>query len=147
MTGWAEEAVAEITSLKPHWVAKHLWNPRHVIHKADGETGEVSAVDLFVDLQGGRLGDKIYLLRLRYLPDWRQAGRREGFVNPEDPNHEAPEFWPPNGSVRSLNPSHSPPAICLRGVWGYHSVLHTSERPDGTTLLGFLLELQKVIDE
>jgi len=44
-------------------------------------------------------------------------------------------------------PQHNPPAMCLMGVWGYHSVLHASERPDGTTLIGFLLELQGVLDE
>ena len=36
---------------------------------------------------------------------------------------------------------------CLRGAWGYHSVLH-ADRPMGdSTLLAFLLELQKVLDE
>jgi hypothetical protein len=36
--------------------------------------------------------------------------------------------------------------ICLRGVWGYHSVLHTDKSMEGATLLLFLVELQEVLD-
>ena len=139
MEAWREEAVEEITNLKPYWVRKHSWKPEHV-------AGD-EAIDLFVRMRSGRLGGREFLLRLRYLLDWQVAGRRETFVNPEDRSEDGTEFWPPHESVRGVNPQHQPPAICLKGCWGYHSVLHAAERPDGTTLLGFLVELQGVLDE
>jgi hypothetical protein len=139
MEAWREEALTEIKGLKPYWTAKHDWHPQHV---ASDET-----IDLYVRLQSRRLEGRVFLLRLRYLSDWQAAGRRETFVNPKECTQEGIEFWPPHDTVRGVLPQHQPPAICLKGVWGYHSVLHKSERPDGTTLLGFLLELQGVLDE
>jgi hypothetical protein len=139
MEAWREEALEEIDALKPYWVAKHAWQPQHVA--SDG------AIDFYARLQSRRLDGRVFLLRLRYLADWRVAGRRETFVSPDDRTQEGGEFWPPHDTVRGILPQHSPPAICLKGVWGYHSVLHPSERPDGTTLLGFLLELQGVFAE
>jgi hypothetical protein len=145
VAGWREEAVNEITRLKSYWVDKHGWQLEHV------DADEV--VDLFVRVHSRRLG-RTFLLRLRYLPDWQTTGRRETFVNPDDRTQEGIEFWPPHGSVRGINPQYQPqpngpviPCICLKGVWGYHSVLHAGERPDGTTLLRFLVELQGVFDE
>jgi len=142
---WVDRALAEIDGLKRHWVKKYGWAPRRTVQRDDA--AKPTAVDLYVDLRGRRLGDKTYVLRLRYLPDWQVAGRREAFVDPSGPAEPDVASWPPSGSVRGINPNNAPPVICLRGVWGYHSVLHSNERPDGSTLLGFLLELQKVIDE
>jgi hypothetical protein len=139
MGHWREEALEEITNLKPYWVDKHDWRPDQVV------SDEV--LDLFVRMRSGLLGGREFLLRLRYLSDWQTAGRRETFVNPAERTQEGTGFWPPHDSVRGVLPQHQPPAICLKGVWGYHSVLHPAERPDGTTLLGFLLELQGVLDE
>jgi hypothetical protein len=137
---WREAALAEVRGLKPHFADKHGWNP--VVTETDDQT-----VDLVVTLTGGRLGARVYALRLRYLSDWQVAGRREAFVDLDDHSAEGPAHWPPDQAVRGVNPRHAPPCICLRGVYGYHSILHANARPTGTTLLGFLLELQAVIDE
>jgi hypothetical protein len=143
---WRQTALAEANAVKAAFAERHGWAP--VV-----DVGE-EAVDLFVRLHGKHLGEKTYLLRLRYLPDWQLAGRRESFVDPDDRSREGREFWPPAAAVRGVNPDYQPdpgapvmPCVCLRGVYGYHSVLHTNERPDNTTLLRFLLELQGVIDE
>lgn len=144
---WRKEALDEIANLKPYWVAKHDWQPEHVVSD--------DAIDLYVHLVSRRLNGREFLLRLRYLSDWQTAGRRETFVNLEDRSEDGTKFWPPTASVRGVNPEHRPqppngpiiPCICLKGVWGYHSVLHANERPDGTTLVGFLVELQGVLDE
>jgi hypothetical protein len=143
---WRGAALVDINGLKRHWVEKHRWRPETAV--AD------EVVDVFVHLCGKRLEGREYVLRLRYQPDWQTAGRREAFVDPTNHGRDGLEFWPPENTIRGINPNHRPqplgsvvPCICLRGAWGYHSVLHSNERPDGTTLLGFLLELQGVIDE
>jgi hypothetical protein len=138
--GWREDARAEIDGLKPHFVAKYGWSPRVV--EPDG----TDWLDLIVTFVSKRLGGRVLALRLRYQPDWQIAGRREEFVDPREPSREGLEHWPPPG-VRGINPEHNPPCICLRGVWGYHSVLHSDTPMGDTTLLGFLLELQAVLDE
>ena len=144
--GWREAALDEARGLKPHFLDKYHWRPTVV------ETDD--AVDVVVRLQGRRLAGRGYALRLRYQADWQVAGRREAFVDPDDHARCGLEHWPPDQAIRGVNPSHRPqpagpvvPCICLRGVYGYHSVLHANERPTGATLLGFLLELQAVIDE
>jgi hypothetical protein len=136
---WREAALGDVRGLKPHFADKYGWRP--VVTETD------DAVELVVTLTGERLGERAYALRLRYLPDWQAAGRREAFVDRNDSACEDVSHWPPDQAVRGVNPNHQPPCICLRGVYGYHSVLHANERPGGTTLLGFLLELQAVIDE
>jgi hypothetical protein len=143
MVGWREVARAEIDGLKSYFVSKHGWSPR-VIEPADE-----NILDLIVTLRSKRLGGRVLALRLRYQPDWQVAGRREAFVDPDNPSHEGLKYWPPaqNPNVRGINPQHNPPCICLRGAWGYHSVLHADQPMEGTTLLGFLLELQAVLDE
>jgi hypothetical protein len=138
MADWRAGALAEIENLKPYWVDKYDWRPDHVV-------GD-DAIDLFIHIRSRRLG-RDFLLRLRYRDDWETAGRRETFVSTDDRTQEGLEFWPPASAVRGVNPQNQPPAICLKGVWGYHSVLHPAERPDGTTLLAFLIELQRVMDE
>lgn len=136
---WREAAHREVRSLKPHFVEKYGWDPQVT------ETDD--AIDVVFTLRGKNLGDRVYALRLRYLPDWEDAGRREAFVDPDNPTVEGLEHWPPANTVRGVNPQHAPRCICLRGVFGYHSVLHSNERSNGATLLNFLLELQGVIAE
>jgi hypothetical protein len=141
---WRSDALAEISALKPYYVQKHEWQPEVV------ETEET--VDLFIRLRGQRFPGQEYLLRLRYLPDWQAAGRREAFLD-ADRDHADPKFWPPEGG--GLNPNYRReangpiiPCICLRGVWGFHSLLHPEQPMDETaTLQRFLVELQKVMDE
>jgi hypothetical protein len=138
---WREEARAEIAGLKRYYVGKHGWQ----LDIAESE----EAVDLFVRLRGRRFPDKEFLLRLRYLPDWQEAGRREAFVDPDHRAHADPEFWPSTEAPLNPNYQHNgklTPVICLRGVWGYHSVLHSDQPMDGATLLLFLVELQEVLD-
>ncbi len=140
---WREAARAEATSLKPFYLKKYGWNP-HLVDDAD------DVLDLFVHLNGRRFPDKSYILRLRYQSDWQEAGRRESFVDPKMVE-AGPEFWPPEGAPLNPNYMHNgvlTPVICLRGVFGFHSVLHT-DRPmeiDDTSLLRFMVELQKVMD-
>jgi hypothetical protein len=136
---WREVARGEIDGLKSYFVSKHGWSPRVI------ESEDEDVLDLIVTLRSKRLGGCTLALRLRYMPDWQVAGRREAFVDLNDPTLEGPEHWPRN--VRAVNPEHNPPCICLRGVWGYHSVLHTDRPMGDSTLLGFLLELQGVLDE
>ena len=140
---WKEDARAEIEGLKPYFVTKYGWAPR------TAEPSGQEMLDLFLTFTSKRLGGRVFGLRLRYLPDWQVAGRREAFVNPQQASEEGPEYWPPAAgtTVRGINPRHNPPVICLRGTWGYHSVLH-ADRPMGdSTLLTLLLELQRVFDE
>lgn len=136
--GWREDAEAEIADLKPHFVAKHEWSPRVVQHEGK------DVLDVLLSFRSARLEGQRFLLRLRYLPDWQIAGRREAFVDPEEPGSEGVKHWP--RGFGAVKPDHNPPCICLRGVWGYHSVLHTDRPMGDSTLLNFLLELQKVLD-
>lgn len=141
--GWREDARAEIDGLKPYFVSKHGWSPRVI--EPEGE----DILDLIVTFTSRRLGGRVLALRLRYQPDWQAAGRREAFVDPTDPSRDGLEHWPPAAepNVRGVNPQHNPPCICLRGAWGYHSVLHAGQPMGDSTLLGLLLELQTVLDE
>ncbi len=144
MPDWREAARAEIAALKPYYVAKHGWQPE-VVERED-------ALDLFVHLRGRRFPGKEYLLRLRYLADWQSAGRHEAFVDLGDRERADPTFWPPEGNGLNPNYRREPtgpviPCICLRGVWGFHSLLHTEQPIDeSATLQRFLVELQSVMD-
>ena len=136
---WQESALADIDTLKLGWIRRYGWSPS-VARGGD-------FVDLFVSVGGRRFGGSRYIMRLRYLEDWRDAGRREDFVDAEDFEKAGREHWP-RASVRGVNPGHSPmPAICLRGAFGFHSILHPAESASGTSLQRFLLELQQVVDE
>ncbi len=126
----------DIVSLKASWVMKHRWAPS-VARATD-------ATDLYIELRRKREPGRTYVLRLRYQSDWRVAGRREEFVDPSDWTNGGPQHWPQD--VHGVNPSHNPRAICLKGVWGYHSVLHSGESAEGTSLNRFLKELQQVMD-
>jgi hypothetical protein len=84
-------------------------------------------LDLFVRLRRGSTDGETFILRLRYCTDWKVAGRRESFVNPDNFAKAGREWWP--REVSGINPDHNPtPAICLPGCWGFHSVLHTDRR-------------------
>jgi hypothetical protein len=141
--GWREDARSEIQGLKTYFVVKHGWSPELV------EPEKEERLDLLVAFTSKRLGGRRLLLRLRYLPDWQDAGRREAFVDPDDPSREGLEHWPPaqNPNVPAVNPQHNPPCICLRGTWGYHSVLHVDRPMGDSTLINLLLELQVVLDK
>jgi hypothetical protein len=139
--GWADDAMADIASLRQRLADRYGWSPS--IARSD------EAIDLYVRLLRRREASKPYILRLRYLPDWRVAGRREAFVDPGDYAREGAEFWPHD--VSGLNPNYvhngvHTPAICIPGVWGYHSVLHPSDGT-GTDLTRFLRDLQSVMDK
>jgi hypothetical protein len=135
---WRQAALEEIDRLKLRWIDRYRWAPS--VAQSD------ETVDLFVSIGGRKTGSSRYVLRLRYQQDWQVAGRREDFVDPGDFSRGGRQFWPTE-SIRGVNPQHNPvPAICLRGVYGFHSVLHTNERPEGTTLQSFLLQLQQVFD-
>lgn len=136
---WRNKAIEEVEGLKPHWVSKHGWSP--TIEETDGG----KALDLFIRLKSRRHPEGAFLLRLRYQSDWETAGRRETFVDPEQPKITGPQHWPTE--TRGVLATQNPPAICLRGTYGFHSVLH-ADRPMGeTSLLDLLLELQRVMDE
>lgn len=126
----------DIASLKASWVMKHRW--------AASAAQVTDATDLYIEFRRKREPDRRYVLRLRYQSGWKGAGRREEFVNPSDYSDCGPQYWPQN--VDGINPTHNPPAICLKGSWGYHSVLHTGESAEGTSLNRFLKELQQVMD-
>lgn len=136
---WRDDARVEIVDLKPHFVEKYGWQPRLV------ESDDAEALELFVRLRSRRHPDRVFVLRLRYKEDWQTAGRRESFVDPDDPEREGIEHWPTG--VSGVKLQHSPPCICLRGTWGYHSVLHTDHLMGDTTLLNLLVELQTVLDQ
>ena len=140
MSGWRDEALDEIAALNPRLVEKWCWRPSVAV--ADDH------VDLFVWLRRRSEG-RDYVLRLQYLPDWASAGRREDFVDPADFARAGQDYWPRN--VEGVNWNYQPqpgrvvPAICLKGVFGYHSVLHRGELMQGATLSRFLRELQGVM--
>jgi len=137
---WAKAALDEIDELRRHWVVRHGWSPS--VHKTD------DAIELFVRITSRRLANRIYVIKLAYGPEWREAGRREDFVDPDDYAKAGRDHWPVHGTVRAVLTNNNPgPAICLKGTFGYHSMLHTTERPAGTSLGRLLLELQGVFDE
>lgn len=146
---WREAARSEISALKPYYVEKNGWH----LEVDDRD----NALDLFVSMTGKHLHGRRYELRLRYLPDWQVAGRREAFVDPDARENSGPRYWPAKGDPpiliqdAPLNPNYQhngslTPVICLRGVWGYHSVLHADQSAEGHPLLRFLVELQEVLD-
>lgn len=141
MDAWRDSTLAEIGELKPRLVHRHGWNPQVIEHD--------DSIDLFVHLRGTRTPEMAYVLRLRYLADWQIAGRREAFVDPDHPDIAGSEFWPPEGDGLNPNYMHQnliTPVICLRGTWGFHSVLHTDRPMDGTPLLILLVELQSILN-
>lgn len=141
--GWRKKALDEIASIKPVWNERYRWNPMVRLPKEAPEV-EAAQVDLYLSFRGKRTGTRQYLLRLRYASDFETAGRREAFVNPENVEEEGPQFWPSIGSP--FNPTHSPPAVCLEGAWGFHSVLHRERDGRRANLNKLLMEIQRCLD-
>lgn len=131
---WVDAALAEIDGLSDRLVLRHAWAPS-VGRGADH-------LDLFVWIR--RRAGADHVLRVRYLADWRVAGRREDFVDPEDFTQAGPCWWPQG--VHGVNAAHGPPCICLRGFWGFHSVLHPGGEPAARPLGVMLRDLQTQMD-
>jgi hypothetical protein len=141
METWRERALAEIGELKPRFVDRYGWQPQMTEHD--------DSIDLYVRLRGARTPETAYVLRLHYQADWQVAGRREAFVDPDHNDVVSSEFWPPEGDGLNPNYQHQnvlTPVICLRGTWGFHSVLHTDQPMNGSPLLQLLLELQSILN-
>ncbi len=142
--GWRAEALEEIRSIKPRWVEKYGWSPQ-----IDTDEEHADYIDLYVRFrrrEPGQAADaapKTYVLRLRYLADFKTAGRREQFVDPEDWTKEGSAYWPTG--VTGYNPGSSPPTICLEGTYGFHSQLHRERDGRRANLNKLLLEIQKCL--
>jgi hypothetical protein len=139
---WQDRAQAEIRGIKPVWAAKYGWKPK-VQARED-------AIDLYVSFARRPSGPpsteppQRFVLRLRYESGFETAGRREAFVNPGDPDEEGRQFWPTG--VSGILPEHNPPAICLEGTWGFHSVLHRERDGRRATLNRLLMEIQECLN-
>ena len=106
-----------------------------------------AAVDLVVTLAGRRLRDRAYALRLRYQPRSPAAARHSSI----------PATARATAGVRHLATRQAIRGItrrtrrrasaCQASTATTLRWTQANERPDGTTLLGFLLELPGVIDE
>lgn len=137
---WKDSALAEISTIKSRWSERFGWAPA-VRREAD-------RIDLFVRFSRRRNADEQYVLRLRYPHDFRTAGRREAFVDPDDYDGEGLEFWPRGVRSLKLHEGNSkPPMICLEGTWGFHSHLHRDRDGRRAKLNQLLMELQACMDE
>ncbi len=134
---WQARAHAEIASIKAMWAEKYGWSPEVV----DAET----IVDLLVHFRRRHPGSEpaTFLLRLRYESDFETAGRREMFVNPNNPNEEGPEWWPKNVSAFKIE---VPPRICLEGTYGFHSHLHRDRDGRRANLNRLLMEIERCLN-
>jgi len=142
--GWRAEALEEIHSIKPRWAEKYGWSPE--VDVADDHTDWIDLYVRFRRREGGQAADvspKTYVLRLRYHADFKTAGRREQFVDPEDRSKEGAAYWPTG--VRGFNPGASPPTICLEGTYGFHSQLHRDRGGRRANLNKLLMEIQKCL--
>jgi hypothetical protein len=143
---WRAEALEEIRSIKPRWIEKYGWSPDI---NAQGELeNEIDLYVRFQRLEADQPTDappRSYLLRLRYLADFKAAGRREQFVDPEDRTREGAEYWPTN--INGFNPGANPPTICLEGTYGFHSQLHRERAGERANLNRLLLEIQKCLSQ
>lgn len=134
---WREAALAELAGIKPQWSSRYGWRPKVV--EADNH------IDLFVWLSRPceDAEKEHFVLRLRYQADFETAGRRESFLNPEDLPTEGRQFWPKG--LPAFKESHNPPAICLEGTFGFHSVLHRDRDGRRARLNKLLMEIQKCL--
>jgi hypothetical protein len=145
--GWRAAALAEIRSIKAHWVEKYGWAP--LVEDQDGR------IDLYVRFvrQAPRSGQPVetdaqverWTLRLRYQDDFATAGRREAFVDPDDVGREGVAFWPTGHAA--FKRDNSPPVICLEGTWGFHSFLHRERNGRQASLNKLLMEIQECLDQ
>lgn len=135
--GWREDALAEIDSIKCRWADRYGWQPHSV------EEEDTDYIDLYVRFSSKKQPGP-FLLCLRYQEDFRTAGRREAFVDPDDKTTEGPSSWPAGSAFKSGN---SPPAICLEGTWGFHSALHRDRDGRRANLNRLLMEIQRCLDQ
>jgi hypothetical protein len=136
---WRERAREEIGSIKPSWAARYGWDPQ--------VREEEDRIDVYVRVRrthpGGDRHDR-HILRLRYQEDFETAGRREAFVNPDNPAEEGRQFWP--DGVTGFNSQNNPPMICIEGTWGFHSVLHRERDGRAANLNRLLLAIQRSLN-
>lgn len=136
---WREAALGEIRAIKPLWAQRYGWTPR-----TEADNGRI---DLFVHLTKkapDARGRSKFLLRLRYEPDYQTAGRREEFLDPEDPAQAGTAFWP--SGIGAFKPENNPPAICLEGTWGFHSNLHKDRDGRRANLNKLLMEIERCLN-
>jgi hypothetical protein len=131
---WKDKAREEIAGIKQVWSNRYAWCP--VVAEADPNSDE-GVMDLYVRFVRK---DREYVVRLRYEKDFETAGRRETFVDAKDVRLEGPGYWPTD--MDAVKHSNNPPAICLEGTWGFHSVLHRERDGRLATLNRLLMELQ-----
>lgn len=141
---WREKVRAEIYSLQLAWAEKYGWNPQVREHD--------EWIDLYVQFtsqsarsNGPPVPPHQFVLRLRYRSDFETAGRQEAFVNSKNWEEEGPHFWPTG--ARGINPTSTPPFICLEGTWGFHSVHHRERDGRRANLNKLLIEIQKCLNE
>jgi hypothetical protein len=138
---WREEALAEIRSIKSAWACRYRWDPKV-------EPRDAGPIDLYVHFcraapEEGR-APTLYVLRLRYESDFKTAGRREAFVNPENLEEEGTQYWPTG--VRAINTGTTPHFICPEGTYGFHSVHHRERDGRAAYINKLLMEIQQCLD-
>lgn len=133
---WRDSAITEARSVKKLWAIRYEWDPI-VIENDDW-------IDLFIQFRIKGNPERIHILRLRYEMDFETAGRREAFVNPENHEEAHLQYWPTGVGV--IKNTHNPPAICLWGTWGFHSVLHKDEDGRKANLNILLIEIQQCLN-
>lgn len=133
---WREAALAELASIKPQWSSRYGWSP--IVVEADEH------IDLLVHFSsdGESTGQKKFVLRLRYRADYETAGRLESFLDPNGLNASGREFWPEGEAFKA---DHHPPAVCLEGTYGFHSVLHRDRDGRRAQLNKLLMEIQRCL--
>lgn len=134
---WREQALAEITSLKPRFVERHEWQLT--------TRQQQDSVVLFVRMRHKHHVERVHVLKLTYGPGFPRKRPRESFVDPDNYDCEGLKFWI-NDHDHAFKRNHNPPAICLEGTWGFHSVLHKDRDPLRSSLNKLLLEVQQCFD-
>jgi hypothetical protein len=133
--GWQDDALSEIEGLSVRLIERYGWAP--------SASREVKFIDLYCSMRRG--SEDRHVLRVRYQADWQTVGRREQFVNPEDYSVSGTAWWPVG--VDAIKSQNNPPAICMLGFWGFHSVLHSADgrSPLERSLTEILRDLQTVL--
>ncbi|MCI0590814.1 MAG: hypothetical protein L0Y67_04300 [Gammaproteobacteria bacterium] len=134
---WHAKALAEIASIKQHFIEKYGWQIK-VVENTD-------LITLYMRLQHIRHPERVHMLRLAYGPGFPEERPREGFVNPNDLEQEGLEYWI-DDSEGAFKLKHNPAVICLEGTWGFHHVLHRDRDPRHASLNKLLLEIQQCFD-
>lgn len=134
---WRESALNEIASVKPRFIERNEWDL--TIRQ------EQNTVTLLVKMRHKRHKDRVRVLKLTYGPGFPRERPRESFVDPSNYDNEGLEFWIDDRD-HAFKRNHNPPAICLEGTWGFHSVLHKDRDPLRASLNKLLLEVQQCFD-